>query len=120
MRCKCRLVIDKDTGKTKVSGHHRSRPDEILKYCTQHKLNNDSVQGYAFAEYFDVQTAQTAQRNLTGHEINGRPLRVDFADTDSEWLCLGVAGRLPRLLAPFLSLGCITRSCFYFCLLCRG
>lgn len=44
------------------------------------------MQGYAFAEYYDVPTAQSAQRNLTGTEVAGRALRVDFADHESESL----------------------------------
>lgn len=42
------------------------------------------MQGFAFAEYFDVATAQSAQRHLNGTELGGRPLRIDFADTESE------------------------------------
>ena len=42
------------------------------------------MQGYAFAEYYDIPTAQSAQRNLTGTEVAGRALRVDFADHESE------------------------------------
>ncbi|KAI3975219.1 hypothetical protein MKX01_017538 [Papaver californicum] len=48
-----RLVIDKETGKPK---------------------------GYGFCEYKDEETALSARRNLQGYEINGRKLRVDFAD----------------------------------------
>mmetsp|Transcript_21216 Transcript_21216/g.46403 ORF Transcript_21216/g.46403 Transcript_21216/m.46403 type:complete len:430 (+) Transcript_21216:93-1382(+) len=48
-----RLVSDKDTGKPK---------------------------GYGFCEYYDQATAESAVRNLNGHEISGRSLRVDFAE----------------------------------------
>ncbi|GLC45952.1 hypothetical protein PLESTB_001200900 [Pleodorina starrii] len=48
-----RLLSDKDTGKPK---------------------------GYGFCEFHDVQTAQSAVRNLNKYEVNGRMLRVDFAD----------------------------------------
>jgi cleavage stimulation factor subunit 2 len=48
-----RLVTDRDTGKPK---------------------------GYGFCEYADGATALSAMRNLNGYEINGRNLRVDFAD----------------------------------------
>ena len=47
------MVFDKDTGKPK---------------------------GYGFCEFFDVHTAESAVRNLNGHDLNGRSLRVDFAD----------------------------------------
>ncbi|KAE8701848.1 Cleavage stimulating factor 64 [Hibiscus syriacus] len=50
-----RLVIDIETGKPK---------------------------GYGFCEYKDEETALSARRNLQGYEINGRQLRVDFAEND--------------------------------------
>ena len=36
--------------------------------------------GYGFCEYHDQATAESAVRNLNGHEVSGRSLRVDFAD----------------------------------------
>ncbi|KAG9023309.1 hypothetical protein FRB95_013263 [Tulasnella sp. JGI-2019a] len=50
-----RLMVDKETGKSK---------------------------GYAFCEYHDHDTAASAVRNLNGTEVNGRPLRIDLADSD--------------------------------------
>ena len=50
-----RLVLDRETGKPK---------------------------GYGFCEYRDEETAQSARRNLQGYEINGRQLRVDFAENE--------------------------------------
>ncbi|KAL8474492.1 hypothetical protein ACS0TY_031087 [Phlomoides rotata] len=50
-----RLVIDRETGKPK---------------------------GYGFCEYKDRETALSARHNLQGYEINGRQLRVDFAEND--------------------------------------
>ncbi|GAB2270770.1 hypothetical protein Dimus_005638 [Dionaea muscipula] len=50
-----RLVVDRETGKPK---------------------------GYGFCEYKDEETALSARRNLKGYEINGRQLRVDFAEND--------------------------------------
>lgn len=50
-----RLVVDRETGKPK---------------------------GYGFCEYKDDETAASARRNLSGYEINGRQLRVDFAEND--------------------------------------
>ncbi|GMH33794.1 hypothetical protein BSKO_01628 [Bryopsis sp. KO-2023] len=38
------------------------------------------AKGYGFCEYYDVSTAEGAVRNLNGHEVHGRQLRVDFAD----------------------------------------
>ena len=60
-----RLVYDRETGKPK---------------------------GYGFCEYEDVETAQSAMRNLNNHDFNGRPLRVGVAageqskDDKSEFL----------------------------------
>eukprot|EP00873_Tetraselmis_striata_P043294 jgi/Tetstr1/463558/TSEL_008437.t1 len=51
-----RLVNDRETGKPK---------------------------GYGFCEFYDTITAESAMRNLSSHEINGRTLRVDFADDSS-------------------------------------
>eukprot|EP00249_Psilotum_nudum_P015458 c25337_g1_i1 orf=264-2270(-) len=50
-----RLVLDRETGKPK---------------------------GYGFCEFRDEETALSARRNLQGYEINGRQLRVDFAEND--------------------------------------
>lgn len=50
-----RLVLDRDTGKPK---------------------------GYGFCEYRDEETALSARRNLQGYDINGRQLRVDFAENE--------------------------------------
>lgn len=38
------------------------------------------AKGYGFCEYYDTTTAESAVRNLNNHEINGRSIRVDFAD----------------------------------------
>lgn len=50
--CCFRLVYDRETGKPK---------------------------GYGFCEYQDVETAQSAMRNLNNYDFNGRPLRVGVA-----------------------------------------
>ncbi|KAJ1564864.1 Cleavage stimulation factor subunit 2, partial [Cladochytrium tenue] len=52
-----RLVFDKDTGKPK---------------------------GFGFCSYQDAETAASAVRNLNNREVNGRMLRIDFADTDKD------------------------------------
>lgn len=38
------------------------------------------AKGYGFCEYYDTTTAESAVRNLNNHELNGRSIRVDFAD----------------------------------------
>ncbi|KAI0753312.1 hypothetical protein C8Q80DRAFT_1249777 [Daedaleopsis nitida] len=50
-----RLVYDRETGKAK---------------------------GYGFCEFADHETALSAVRNLNGHELGGRALRIDLADSD--------------------------------------
>ncbi|KAI8906677.1 hypothetical protein EDD86DRAFT_209495 [Gorgonomyces haynaldii] len=52
-----RLVFDRDTGKPK---------------------------GFGFLTYPDHETAASAVRNLNNYEVNGRTLRVDFAENDKE------------------------------------
>lgn len=54
-----RIVYDRETGKPK---------------------------GYGFCEYRDQETALCAMRNLNGHEIAGRTLRVDNACTEKSRL----------------------------------
>ena len=51
-----RLVHDKETGKPK---------------------------GYGFCEFHDVASAESAVRNLNNAGVNGRSIRVDFAENDS-------------------------------------
>lgn len=36
--------------------------------------------GFGFCEFYDVATAESAFRNLSGHDINGRSIRIDFAE----------------------------------------
>lgn len=47
------------------------------------KLIQDPIsgkpRGFGFCEYEDAETALSACRNLTGRELNGRPLRIDSA-----------------------------------------
>ncbi|KAH7101686.1 hypothetical protein BKA62DRAFT_702877 [Auriculariales sp. MPI-PUGE-AT-0066] len=50
-----RLVFDRETGKPK---------------------------GFGFAEFADHETALSAVRNLNNVEVDGRPLRIDLADSD--------------------------------------
>jgi len=38
--------------------------------------------GYGFCDYYDVETARSAIRNLNNSELGGRQLRVDFAEND--------------------------------------
>ena len=68
-----RLVFDRDTGKPKGYGFcefagtswYPSLPPHPLIWLPQ-----------------DHETALSAVRNLNGHELGGRPLRIDLADSD--------------------------------------
>jgi len=60
-----RMVYDKDSGKPK---------------------------GYGFCEFVDAETAHSAIRNLNNYEINGRSLRVDFAENDKSQASAGGPG----------------------------
>lgn len=50
--------------------------------------------GYGFCEYADAQTALSAMRNLNGWEMGGRPLRVDFAESEkgSDMMMMSAGG----------------------------
>ena len=52
-----RLMFDRETGKPK---------------------------GYGFCTFEDHETASSAVRNLNNYDINGRTLRVDFADNEKD------------------------------------
>jgi cleavage stimulation factor subunit 2 len=86
-----RLVFDRETGKPK---------------------------GYGFCEFKDAETAMSAMRNLNGIEMNGRPLRVDFAENEkgadkrAKRARTGPAPtpivvRLRVLYVPFFFLNCV-------------
>lgn len=38
--------------------------------------------GYGFCEFRDAETASSAMRNLNGRDMNGRALRVDYAENE--------------------------------------
>ncbi|CAI5975149.1 unnamed protein product [Closterium sp. NIES-65] len=72
-----RLVTDRESGKPKglVTDRESGKP-----------------KGYGFCEYRDEETAQSARRNLNGYDINGRQLRVDFAESDKSGQQTGKGG----------------------------
>ncbi|XP_065579305.1 cleavage stimulation factor subunit 2-like [Artemia franciscana] len=56
----------------------------VLSFKIVFDRESGKPKGYGFCEYQDVDTAQSAIRNLNGHEISGRVLRVDSASISSE------------------------------------
>lgn len=38
------------------------------------------MKGFGFVEFFDIPTAESAVRNLQGYELNGRSIRLDYAE----------------------------------------
>jgi cleavage stimulation factor subunit 2 len=69
-----RLVLNRETGKPK---------------------------GYGFCEFRDEETALSLRRNLQGYEVNGRQLRVDFAENEKGGI--GERNQDQVLLLPSLS-----------------
>lgn len=55
----------------------------ILNFKLMFDRETGKPRGFAFCEYADVETANSAIRNLNGYEINGRQLKVDYADQDT-------------------------------------
>ena len=51
-------------------------------FLCQFDRDTGKPKGYGFCEYKDEETALSARRNLQGYEINGRQLRVDFAENE--------------------------------------
>ncbi|PAV87576.1 hypothetical protein WR25_00296 [Diploscapter pachys] len=51
----------------------------VLSMKMVHDRETHKPKGYGFIEYGDIATAERAIRNLNGHELNGRQLRVDSA-----------------------------------------
>ncbi|MCJ1369676.1 hypothetical protein MMC20_000888 [Loxospora ochrophaea] len=52
---------------------------QVVSFRLVHDADTGKPRGYGFCEYTDVDAAATAVRNLHGHEIMGRPIRVDFS-----------------------------------------
>uniref|UniRef100_A0A915DGI1 RRM domain-containing protein n=1 Tax=Ditylenchus dipsaci TaxID=166011 RepID=A0A915DGI1_9BILA len=52
---------------------------QVVHFRLVHDRETGRPKGFGFCEFADVQTAEAAQRNLNGFELNGRPLRVDSA-----------------------------------------
>ena len=55
----------------------------IINFKLMFDRETGKPRGFAFCEYADVETANSAIRNLNGYEINSRTLKVDYADQDT-------------------------------------
>ncbi|BES91969.1 cleavage stimulation factor [Nesidiocoris tenuis] len=58
----------------------------VLSFKLVYDRETGKPKGYGFCEYKDQETALSAMRNLNGHEIGGRSLRVDNACTEKSRL----------------------------------
>ena len=54
----------------------------MVSFRLVYDRDNGKPKGYGFCEYKDQETALSAMRNLNGHELNGRALRVDNAASE--------------------------------------
>ena len=54
----------------------------VLSFKLVYDRENGKPRGYGFCEFMDQETAMSAMRNLNGHEISGRALRVDSASNE--------------------------------------
>ena len=55
----------------------------VFFYSLVYDRETGKPKGYGFCEYQDVETAQSALRNLNNTDFNGRPLRVGVAAGES-------------------------------------
>lgn len=58
----------------------------VLSFRIVYDRETGNPKGYGFAEYMDIDTAQSAIRNLSGFEFGGRTLRVDRASSQADEL----------------------------------
>lgn len=56
---------------------------DIFYYRLVYDRETGKPKGYGFCEYQDLETAQSAMRNLNNYDFNGRPLRVGVAAGES-------------------------------------
>jgi len=54
----------------------------IVNFRMVYDRESGKPKGYAFCEYKDESSAMSAMRNLNDRDLNGRKLRVDFADNN--------------------------------------
>ena len=54
----------------------------VISFKLVYDRESGKPKGYGFCEYKDIETAQSAMRNLSNYELNGRNLRVDAATNE--------------------------------------
>ncbi len=55
---------------------------QVVNFRMVYDNKTHKKKGYAFCEYVDESSAASAKRNLNDRDLNGRKLRVDFADNN--------------------------------------
>lgn len=58
----------------------------VLSFRIVYDRETGNPKGYGFAEYSDIEMAQSAIRNLNSYEFSGRTLRVDKASSQADEL----------------------------------
>ena len=83
--CRCSRVVYVGNIAFNASEEEARAASELIGPVLSMRLATDAAtgkrKGYAFVEYADDATAQSACRNLHGHLLRGRPLRVGLADS---------------------------------------
>ncbi|KAI0561475.1 RNA recognition motif containing protein [Gracilaria domingensis] len=77
-----------------------SQVGNVVNFRLMHDNETGRAKGYGFCEYEDKETAMSARRNLNGTMLNGRPLRVDFTDSDKQIAARNGPNLNPNLSAP--------------------
>ncbi|XP_047051317.1 cleavage stimulating factor 64-like [Lolium rigidum] len=84
--CRCSRMVYVGNIAFNASEEEARDACELIGPVLSMRLATDAAtgkrKGYAFVEYADDATAQSACRNLQGHLLRGRPLRVGLADSD--------------------------------------
>lgn len=77
------MTIGKPRSHTATSAHSREAC-LILSSSLRRRvvLERDTgvSKGYGFCAYYDLANAESAVRNLSGRDLNGRPMRLGFAE----------------------------------------
>lgn len=61
-----------------------SRVGQVLNFRLLYDKETGKPKGFGFLEYADADQAESAVRNMNDYELNGRKLRVDFANESNK------------------------------------